>query len=448
MKKIILLSLLQILFSGSLLYAQDNFAYNGKTIEQINITTQRIAPEIVKNKFIMHEGEVFFEENYDIARQSLHDMRVFKSIDFNLSENENGSISINIDAKDGYYVFPLIFGTGGSKSTFAAALIEANLFKAGEMVFLFGSFSSDGYIAMTGFGLSNNFFNIAFSGMKYTEYVYKNASYSTSGMFTAEPDEDKLGKPANKYDVKNNAFGLSWSRSFYEKVGITAGFSTAGIEYSGDYTPNDKGTHNKIILGLRSYKNMSPGSGGGGGMGSMFGIGLSDIADKLADLQNSKLGYFAGLTYENGGDLTGSDFGISKTNLKLVGNMEFKKRHVLFIDFAASKAFEAPFFDKIKSKDVLSGKGIYSREFRGDEAAGAGLSFVWFPVKNKTGVLSFVPFIENAIIWNNGSPQNHAGAGASISYQMWRIPFPVGLNYTQNLNDGSSDVSFVFGGGF
>lgn len=445
MKKIFLSSLLIFIYSFA--FSQSSADFNGKTIKEINIKTSRISSDVVRKKFLMHEGDVFFEDNYDTARQCLHDMRVFKSINFNISDNEDETVSINIDANDGYYVFPLLFGTGGSKSTFAAALMEANLFKAGEMAVLFGAFSSDGFSTMGGFGINDNFFSITYSAMKYKESVYKNGSYSTSGLFTAEPDKDQVGKPINKYDAENESFGLSWSKSFYEKASFSIGFNSSDIEYKGNDVPKDEGKHNKLVLGLRSFKNMSPG-GGGAGFGALFGIGLSDIADKLADLPKEKIGYFAGLTYESGGDYTGSDYGISKANLKLSGNIEFKSRNVIFIDIAGAKDFESPFNDMIKSGDVLTGRGVYSREFRGDEAAGIGASFKWHLIKNKTGVLSLVPFLENAVMWNKGTPENQGGAGIIISYHIWRIPFPIGLNYTQNLNDGSSDVSFLFGGGF
>ena len=446
MKNIFLSILLTISVSAQA-FSQDISIFNGKTVGKINAQTSRISPEIVRKKFLMNEGDVFFEENYNDARHALHDMRVFKSIDFNITDNEDGSITIDINAKDGFYVFPLIFGVGGSKSTFAAALIEANLFKAGETVMLFGAFNSDGFTSMAGFGVKDNFFSLAFSDMKYTEYVYANGSYSSSGLFTAEPDNDKFGKPVNQYDVRNNTLRVSWSRSFHERAGITLGFSAADINYKGSNSPDDEGVHNKIIIGIRNFKNMRPG-GRSAGFGALFGIGLSDMADRLADLQKERLGYFAELTYENGGDYTGSDFAISKAGMKLTGNIEFKTRNVLYVDFASAKNFEAPFHDRIKSKDVLSGKGIYSREFRGDEAIGTGISFVWYPVKNKTGVLSVMPFIENAVLWNGDLRHNHGGAGASVSYQFWRIPFPIGINYTQNLNDGSGNVSLLFGGGF
>jgi hypothetical protein len=325
--------------------------------------------------------------------------------------------------------------------------MEANLFKADEMLFLFGIFSSDGFSTMAGFGMKNNFFAAGYGGMQFQESVYKNGSYSTSGMFTAEPDKDKFGDPINEYDVKNNAFSLSWGRSFYEKVNLSIGFTASDIKYKGANTPLDEGKHNKAFLSVRTFKNIKQG-GMGGGFGTLFGVGLSDIADKLANLPKERYGYSAGLTYEAGGGYTASDYDISKINLKLSGSIEFKTRNIFLLDINAAKDFESQFNDKIKSRDVLSGKGIYSREFRGTQAIGAGLSFIWHPIKNKTGILSIVPYIENATLWNEGSYKNHGGAGASVSYQIWRIPFPIGINFTQNLNDGSTEISFAVGGGF
>lgn len=446
MKKAMLFLSLTI-FYCPLAFAQSNADFNGRKVREIKIETARISPGIVRKKFSVKEGDIFFGDNYDTARQALHDMRVFKSIDFKVLPNDDETVSIEINANDGYYIFPIVFGTGGSKSTIAASIVEANLFKSGEMLFLFGVYSSDGFMTMAGLGVENNFFNIQFSGMNFKEFVYKNGSYNASGMFTSEPDQSQTGKPEREYRVKDKSFRFAWSRSFNERASVTAGFSMSDISYSGAVIPSDKGRHNKIVLGLKSYKGIKPG-GGGASFGAIFGIGLSDVADKLADLPKRKPGYFAGIQYENGGNYTGSDFDISKINLKLAGKMEFRKRHILFLDIAAAKDFNAPFYDSIKSVDVLSGKGIYSREFRGNEAAGAGISFIWHPVKSKTGVLSLAPFIEHAAIWKDGSLKSHGGAGASISYQIWRVPFPLGINYTQNLTDGSRDISLLFGGWF
>lgn len=447
MKKMLLLSIL-LLFSLTC-YASDYNQFNGKTIGTIEIKTSRVSAHKVKKKFGLTEGDLFNAQNYETAKESLHDMRVFKSIDFNINEVDDNTINISIDAKDSYYIFPMIFGTGGKKSTFGAALMEGNLFKLGESIFTFGAFNSDGYMVTGGFGIDDNFFSVSYRNMKYKEYVYKNKSYSNSGLFSGSSKENKHGEPLYDYDVDSNAIAFMWVKSFHKKVSINLGISLSDVVYTGTTIPLDKGKHNKFLFGIKKFNNVKSGSGGfAGSFGAIFGIGLSDVKDQLADLPKEKYGYLLALNYENGGEYLGSDYPTSKINLKAIGNIEFKKRHVLILDIAGAKDFESPFYDRIKSKDVLSGKGRYSREFRGDYAVGTGASFIWYLIKNTTGVLTLMPFIENAIVWNNANPQNQGGAGASLSYRLWRIPFPIGINFTQNLNDGSSDFYFLFGGGF
>jgi len=442
-----ILSILIILLMTTGAYAQDCSGYNGKTVRKINIKAARISPEIVREKFLICEGDVFYEDNYAAARQALHDMRIFKSIDFSIEDNGDDTITINIDAKDGSYIFPLLFGTGGSNSTIAAALIEANLFKAAEFSYIFGAASSDGYVAMAGLGMKNNSVGVSGSRFKYDEKVFDNGSYSTSGLFSSSRNYSEFSAPVNEYNVDATSVRLFWSKTFHERSAFSAGFNFADVTYSGTNAPNDQGSHNKITLGYKIYKNIQQ-AGGMSGMGALFGVGLSDIKDKLADLPHIRYGYLASANYENGGAHTDSDYSISKLYLKAMETMELKKRHVFTLEASAAKAFEAPFFEMIRSREVLSGRGIYSREFRGEEAVGATASFMFYLFKNRTGFATFIPFAESSVVWDNEYRRNLTGVGASLSYRLWRIPFPIGINFTQNATDGSNDVSFLFGGGF
>ncbi|MDR1941839.1 MAG: hypothetical protein LBQ47_05895 [Endomicrobium sp.] len=445
MKKITILAIILSLLPIAS-FAQDAGVYDGKTVRAVNVKTLRVKPSVVKKKFPISQGDTFTGENYDLAKQALHDMRIFKTIDFAITENEDASIDINIDAKDGFYVFPLIMGTGGSKSTFAAALMEANLFKLGEAVFLFGAFNSDGYAATGAFGLKNSFFSLGFGGFEYKEKVFKNGSFNSSGLFSSSSDNlENFGKPVKEYGVDAKSIKMSWSKSLSERTSVSAGADIAQVKYTGQNIPQDSGSHNKISVSIRHSKNFSA-SGSGIAMGALLGIGLSDIKDRLADLPKTKYGYAGSISYENGGTYLGADYSISKLSLKVSAAAELKKRHVLNFGISAAKAFETPYFDTIRSVEMLSSKGIYSRDFRGEEAAGANVSFTYYLIKNKTGLLTVMPFAETAVVRGGSSVKNHSGVGATVSYRLWRIPFPIGLNYTHNVSDGSYSVSFLFGG--
>jgi outer membrane protein assembly factor BamA len=453
MKKIIVAAALAVFFNVSVLSALSAELssklgyYNGKIVKSINVTTKRIKPSIIEKKFLISQGQPFDEEDYELAKQSLHNMRIFKELNFDIGENEDSSININIDAKDSFYVFPMIFGTSGSKSTFAAMLIEANVFKRGETAFTFGAFNSDGYAAAAAFGFSQTFWALGFSDFEYEEKIYENNSYNSSGLFSSSSDENgKRQNPVKKYDVDAKSVKVSLSKTFFEKTSASLGFDFSRVKYFGSDVPQDKGNHNKITASISHSKNFNSGAAGAVGFGSIFGIGLSDVKDLFSQLPKPKYGYFVFLSYENAGSHTGSDFVISKLSAKTAGKIEFTKRHFLTLEISAAKAFETPYFDRIRSGEVMSAKGIYSKDFRGKNASGASLSLFYYLLKNKKGMLSFTPFIETSAVWDNGVPRNQTGIGAGIFYRFWRIPFPLGLHYTYDFSDGSYNLSAIFGG--
>lgn len=128
--------------------------------------------------------------------------------------------------------------------------------------------------------------------------------------------------------------------------------------------------------------------------------------------------------------------------------LELKNRHMLVAELRAQDAFRASFSDEILSTDLLSGMGRYDRQLRGTRGAGGMVSFIYYLLRNETGLLSAAPFYEIAYVYTGGRYRPHSGAGATVSYKLWRFPFPFGVNYTHNLQDGSNQIGFVFGGKF
>jgi hypothetical protein len=92
--------------------------------------------------------------------------------------------------------------------------------------------------------------------------------------------------------------------------------------------------------------------------------------------------------------------------------------------------------------------GKYDRGFIGKNAAGASLSFAYHILKNKLGVFTFSPFAEGVLIGERSKFYNQSGVGAVLMYRLWRLPFPIGVNYTYNLFDGSYIFTFALGGMF
>lgn len=442
-----------LIFGGICVFAQDvqDFefcsSFNGRAVTQVNVTTARIKPSLVKDKFLLKEGEIFNFEDYDHARKALHDMRIFKTIDFNLTPDGETGVKIDIDAHDGHFVFPLVLAAGGGGSTTVAVmLMEANLFKRGELASIFGAFNSDGFMAAGGAGFNDWGFNTAFADFDYTEEQYADGSFNNSGLFSSGSDDVKED-PVNSYRAQSDMWAVGASKSFHERVALSLGFSSSDVKYSGDFAPADSGMYNKFSAGIKFYRNMKPSKGAAAAFGSIFGLGNSDTGDKISKLPHIRPGYFLGADYEWGGSYTGSDFDISKASLTARGSLELKTRHVFQVYLQAAQTFEGGFFENIKTNDIIN-KGKYSRNFRGEKGFGGGASVTLLILNNKLGALALEPFAETSRLETDGHSYDLSGAGAGVYYKFRRFPFPLGLNYTRNITQKENTVSFMFGGGF
>lgn len=455
MKKILLV--FAAVFCSSALFSQDikdfeHFSrFNGMKIENINVVTSRIKPEIVKEKFLMKEGEIFNYKNFDYARQAVHDMRIFKKVNVDAQINANNNLDININGEDGHYVFPLpiIMGGGGS-TTFGLFLMEANLFKQGELGMLGGAVSDDGFLGILGLGLRDNNYSAFFSKQDFDRELYSDGSYKTSGFFNNGSDnDDKI--LINKYQVKKQNAAFSYGRSVGEKFAFKAGYAFHDVEYkplTGGLVPDDEGRHNQVFASVSFYNNIKPSRGMAGSFGSVFGLGTSDKEHKIVDLPYVKPGYFLTLEYSNGGSYTGADLDISTLSATAVGSLELKTRHVLYAVARGAQNFEGGFYDSVSSHDLLAGKGKYPTEYYGERGFGGGLYASLILSKNKTAVIVLEPFVETSFLFDKHSRYNQTGVGSSLYVTFWRFQLPLGLNYTYDTDSGTGAVSFMAGAGF
>jgi len=128
---------------------------------------------------------------------------------------------------------------------------------------------------------------------------------------------------------------------------------------------------------------------------------------------------------------------------------ELKQHHRLALFAKAQHVFAAPFSNQVQSSDLLFGLGIYDREQVGKTGVSGGVSFTYFLLRNKVGLLSLMPFYEQAYVSSQaGGYQPHSGIGAILGYRFWFIELPLSLNFTHNLNDGSHHVGVKIGGHF
>ena len=421
-------------------YAAENPAlYDGYTINKVTVLSKRTKPELLKKYFALKEGGTFDSALYETAKNELHDLRISKKLSFSLQPLEDNALDISINADDGYYIFPLAFATGGEKSAAGIALAAGNLFKRGETIMIFGGMGKDGSILSFLLKDGRNTFSAAAKNMNFEQRFYQGNWINNDGIFSTSDDKEAFSDPIAQIYTKEDSFSLQYAREYGPfKAFIAPKYRY--IRYDKDLV---SGNYNALAFGLAYKRNIRSGAN----MGALFGYGLTDKEESLKDLPKPIYGFSAQLSYENGGPWTGADFEISKLSASAQSLTELRNRHLLALQIRGESAFNSPFAAQVRAQDLLGGQGRYSRTLFGRYGAGASASFTYYLLRNNIGLLSLQPFYEIAYIYYGGY-RHQSGTGASISYKFWRFPFPFGLNYTYNLSDSSSQVSFVFGAKF
>ena len=435
MKKVSLVYL--CLFSPFYLSAQVSV-----TVGEVHAQATRMSSKTLQRLFLLKPNDLFSPQLYEKAQDDLHDLRVFKKLEFQTLDRL-GKKDIFINAQDGYYIFPLAFASGGKKNAAALSLAAGNLFKQGESTFFFAGGSDDGFTTMAGANIAKDFFSLSFTKLNFQQRFYQNDWSNTFGVFSTTDDKDEYSNELlDQTHTRKEQLAFTYMRRLSRTLRIWV--RPEYVQYSYPDVGLDGGSHNQIAFGLRLTDDVRKGLN----MGALSGYGLTDKKKSLQNLPRMRQGYAAEIFYSAAGSWTGSDYTLSKLGLKGEWIVEFKNRHMWVFQLQAQDAFKASFSDEILSTELLSGMGRYDRQRRGKRGAGAAASFIFYLVRNETGLLSLAPFYEIAYLYTNNRYLPHSGAGASLTYKLWRFPFPFGINYTRNLQDGSQQIGFVFGGKF
>jgi outer membrane protein assembly factor BamA len=408
-------------------------------IKNITVQGKNISQNAVKKLFDLKEGDIFSQENYEKAKQDLQKMPLFKKLEFLYKEKKDG-IDIHIKAEARTYILPVFLAFSSAKHSAGISVLSGNIFKKGEKATLSLSTSKDGFKTDGALNFIDNSFLVSYSHLDFNQRFYKNGWVSTPGIFANtnnNNDDDFISEVKTKHDI--------FAFTYTHKISNLWSFSlTPEYEYY-DYGDDllDSKNHSNISFALQYTDHASVNTD----MKTLTEVHRYDKQKMLLDLAHINISKFANLAYTFGSKATGSDYKISKISLGGAYIIELKKHHRLGLFTKTEYAFDAPFSDKIHSSDLLFGLGIYDREQIGKSGVSAGVSFTYFISRNETGILSLMPFYEQAYV--NSEENNftsHSGAGAVISYQLWRIGLPLSINYTKNLEDSNHHIGFKIGG--
>lgn len=414
-----------------------------EVVHSVTAQTTHMSEDTLKKRFKLKPGDLFTEASYQKAQEDLHNLRVFKTLEF-LEKKRKDGVDIHIKADDRRYVFPMVFALSGRKRSAGVSIASGNLLKQGESASFFIGGGRDGFATHGGLSLGDHSFYMGYSHLNFEQSFYKNGWISSKGIFSAADDRGKYNSALmGKAHGRQDDFAVSYRRKIARWWSLSVTPQYEYYRYDGGML--DSGNHSHITLGLQYADDIRPGLN----MGALAGVGLSDKKHALQDLPRTRTGKLASVSYTGGGRVTGSDYTIQKLGVAGTYLWEFPSRHMLAVFAKAQRALQAPFSNQIMSSDLLFGMGIYDREQRGVGGVSAGISYTYFLLRNRVGLLSVVPFYEQAYITSGGnSYQPHSGVGLTLGYRLWRFPLPLGLNFTQNLNDGSHHVGFKIGGRF
>ncbi len=415
----------------------------GVPVHQVTAETSHMSADTLTKRFSLKSGDLFTEQAYAKAKRDLQDSHIFRTLEFVEKEHKDG-MDIHIKADDRTYVLPLFFGLSGNKHTVGGSVLVENLFKKGESVSLFVGGGRDGFDTHGDVKWGKHKISAGYSHINFEQYFYEGGWSSAKNIFSAADDKGKhSGVLLGKIKGRQDDLFLSYQYWFSSVWNFSLTPQYEYYRYKNDAL--DGGNHSYVTVGLQYADQVRTGLS----MEKLLRKELLKKEDMLRDLPRVRTGKLAEISYSAGGHWTGSEYDIEKLAVGGMYLWELKARHIIAVFAKGQRALKAPFSNQIQSSDLLFGMGIYDREQRGKGGVSAGISFTYFLLRNKTGILDLTPFYEQAYITSGGrSYEPHSGIGASLGYRLWRIALPINLTFTHNLNDGSHHVGCKVGGHF
>jgi len=412
-------------------------------IRSITAQTTRMSAQALKTHFGLKTGDPFDAETFEKAKQHLQNMRLFKTLELLYQEDKEG-VDIRIKADDHTYLAVMGLVVSGKTHSGGVSLLGRNFLKQGEDLSFFIGGGKNGFNIRGKAAFGPHTVSMDYFRLRFEQRFYSDGWVSSPDIFF--PADDK-GKYQDVFlgSVKGTQNDFSFSYGYRFSTVWSAFVAPEYEYYRYDHDELDTGNHSHLSAGLQYADDIRPTMN----MSVLSGLEHIEKKDMLQDLSHTRAGKTAQLSYTAGGRWSGSDFTIQKWAVQGKYEWEFPSRQIVALFAKAQYALKAPFSNQVESSELLFGMGIYDREQRGKQGFSGGISLTYFPLRNQTGVLSIVPFYEQAYVSSGDSSYtSHSGVGISAGYRFWKIPFPLNVTFTHNLTDGSRHVGCKVGGHF
>ncbi len=420
------------------------FAFAEET-KELNTPTENIAQkqdettlESLKNLIFIKKDDPADKAKYEQAKENLQKKPFVKFLEFLYQKKKDG-FDIHIDGEEEDYVLPLFISLNTSKRSAGLALESGNILKKGQDFYISFEAGKNLFNTHNEFASGKNTFILEYDYSKTNQKFYSNGWEDDEAIYN--PDIEEVSFIEQKTKKEDMFVSYRYQISNLWELFITPEYQY----YKYQDSSFDSGNHSNISFGAQYTDNVPMNIY----LGSFIKLNKQEKKLMLVDLPRIKRGKLATISYTYGGDITGSKYEIQKLSLSGSYMLEFKTRHRLALFAKTQQAYKAPFSNLIESSDMLFGLGIYDREQRGKRGYSYGSSFTYFLMRKKAGLLSLMPFYEQAFVNSSDNHYiSHSGVGAILTYQFLHIYLPISLNYTYNLSNSSHHLGFRIGGHF
>lgn len=435
-------------------YQGDASALEGKTIAQINFHNNRISDDILEKEIALKKGRPWRKSDVLLTEDRLNELKLFKATTI-LSAEHNGEVVVDVYAKDNFYILPIPFyNNGDSGDSYGMILVEGNLLKYGETLFLLGMNGSSRKMFGGGAMYRRSMFMAIYSDEKYYEREYADGAFTTPGYFDSSSklsDALKLGPIVNSDIYRNKMIKLGSYVTITDNIMAGAFYAHEELSFS-EITNNNNlnpGIYSELefIAAYRSSTKTETRQSSAGIAGALFGMGLSKLKYELNDLEKPILATVTTLKTTLASKAIGSDYNYIIFHAGVQAALETRKHNQFGGYLMLSASGDLPYPKKLSA--AFDGQyGDYSRTYFGETRLAMGLSYKQFLLRNRIGVMSLTPFVERINIWSQTSRTrsgHKTGAGIALGYTLWRFPLPLALSYTRSFEDEDNSFGLKIG---
>ena len=419
-------------------------------INKISFYGNRVSEGTLRAVLPIKEGGLLTEKTLEETYDALYAMKLFKSVVISTEAAGEGLADVRIKARDGWFLLPLPFAASGpAGGTVGFMLFSRNIFKRAELLSVFGAAGAGGGSAGAFAEKSGRLFGIRHSERSADERLFTDGGFSSAQNIRNAQGGDsfaRYGAVAGLYRRRkqDNSISAGFPLPVRGLSGLVSYTAEKNSYSNGQQDLRGGGRVAGVTLGLNAGGRGEKGDD----LGVIFGMGLADMEKRLRQSIRTENKWRGGLSVENAGAWSGSDFAFSKAALTLEHSTVWGFWNRLSLRCAAAVSANAPESQLPATGRETGLMGQYVREFRAPRLTSFGALLSRPLSVSRRGTLQAAVFAETAFDPATAQATVQQGAGVSLAYRFWRFPLPLGLTYTYSFRDKDLQVSAAIGGRF